>query len=87
MQIKTVTNILSSAHESLADFKSSASENFMERRRHIRGTEKARFATQLAVMYIVSVDLIWTLSLPLSFTADNFIYSKCSLHGVWWWGL
>lgn len=55
----------------------------MKRRRHIQGTEKARFATQLAVMYIVSVDLLGTLSLPLSFPADNFIYSKCSLHGVW----
>lgn len=83
MQIKTVTNILSSAHESprgLQEFY--LFENFMKRRRHIQGTKKARFATQLAVMYIVSMDLIRILSLLLSSTADNFIYSKCSLHGV-----
>lgn len=58
MQIETVTNILSSAHESLADFKSSAClENFTKQRRHIRGSEKARFATPLAGMYTVNVDL------------------------------
>lgn len=50
MQIKTLTNILSSAHKSLVDFEFCLSENFMKQRRYIRGTERARFATQLAVI-------------------------------------
>lgn len=50
MQIKTVTNILSSPHKSLVDFEFCLSENFVKQRRRIRGTERLRFAPQLAVI-------------------------------------
>lgn len=55
MQIETVTDILSSARESLADSKSSASLQSSDG--ISEGLKKARFTTRLALMYIVSAEI------------------------------